>query len=565
MMAKYTISKSATNANRNAAERIGGDVPRGGPPAWAVAALIGFLIGAVYGPSINVPFVFDDRDTVLGNESILKLWPLVGHNGLGPLMAPPEFPTSGRPMVNLSFAINYYFGGYDTVGYHAVNIVMHFLSAMLVWAIANRTLRMPCFGGRFEQSAGWLALAVALLWALHPLQTESVIYVTQRTELMMAVCYLTTLYCSLRYWAAAANAVDDGAALGLGASPIRSGGRIWLVLAFLVCLIGMGSKEVMVSAPLIVLLYERTFVRGTLGNVLRRSWPLYALLFSTWGWLLRLNLGKPHSDSTGFALGVTGPEWWMTQSKVFFFYLKMVLWPWPLLFHYHMPYLKTLAESWMYVLPLLLLGLATAYALWRNRPIGFLGTWAFAVLSPTFVIPIVTEIAAERRMYLPLAPIIAAVVVGSYLLAMAIVDWRRGSQPEADKSRRSLVAIGVPTAILAVVFCVVCSARLGAYGSELNLWLEVLQAQPDNPMAHQAIGFYYAQAGDDDTAIEHYQRAIELNPDAAHVHYLLASLYLKHGKYDDAIYHFQESVRVVPTSVAVARSFGGRVLHGWPE
>ena len=318
----------------------------------------------------------------------------------------------------------------------------------------------------------------------------------------------------------------------------------------------MGSKEVMVSAPLIVLLYERTFVHGALGNALRRSWPLYVLLFSTWILLVALNLSRPHSDSAGFAVGVTGPEWWMTQSKVFFFYLKMVLWPWPLLFHYHMPYLKTLAESWMYVVPLLLLGIATALALWRNRPIGFLGTWVFAILSPTFVIPIVTEIAAERRMYLVLVPIIAAVVVGGYLLAMAIVTWRRGGQAVAADVRQSLVAIGAPTAILAIVFCVVCSARLGAYGSELNLWLEVLQAQPDNPMAHQAIGFYYAQAGDDDTAIEHYKRAVELNADAAHVHYLLASLYLKHGKYDEAIAHFQESVRVLPHTRRCATIWG---------
>ncbi len=78
----------------------------------------------------------------------------------------------------------------------------------------------------------------------------------------------------------------------------------------------------------------------------------------------------------GFSLGVTGPEWWLTQSKVFFFYLKMVAWPWPLLLHYHMPYLKTLAESWMYVVPLLLIGLATlgcVVAKLADRVFGWMG------------------------------------------------------------------------------------------------------------------------------------------------------------------------------------------------
>ncbi len=96
-------------------------------------------------------------------------------------------------------------------------------------------------------------------------------------------------------------------------------------------------------------------------------------------------------------------------------------------------------------------------------------------------------------------------------------------------ARRALVVIGAPTAILTVVFCVVCSARLGTYDSELNLWLEVLQAQPDDRMAHQAIGFYYSQAGDDEKAIEHYRGATQLDPDAAHVRYLLAALYDEAG------------------------------------
>ena len=89
-------------------------------------------------------------------------------------------------------------------------------------------------------------------------------------------------------------------------------------------------------------------------------------------------------------------------------YLKLVVWPWPLLIHYDFAYFKTLSQAWMYVLPVLLLGMATLWLLWRNDPIGYLGTWMFAILSPTLVIPITTEMAAERRMYLPLAAILRA-------------------------------------------------------------------------------------------------------------------------------------------------------------
>src|SRR4051794_31761364 len=468
-MVKRTTSQLAGNANREAAQSSSDrEIVRGGPPGWAVAVILAFLIGAVYGPSINVPFVFDDRDTIMGNDSILKLWPLIGRDEPGPLNPQPEFPTSGRPVINLSFALNYYFGGFSPVGYHAVNIVIHFLSAMLVWAILTRTLRLPYFGERFEQSAGWLALAIAMLWALHPLQTEAVIYVTQRTELMMALCYLATLYCSIRYWAVAPEPLANHDAHRSAANSARAGRGRWLAAAFFACVVGMASKEVMVSAPLMVLLYERTFVSGTLRNALRRSWPLYIALFSTWLLLLSLNISLPHSDATGFALKVSGLEWWMTQSKVFFLYMKLMVWPWPLLFHYHMPYLKTLGESWQYVVPLLIIGLATLLLLWRNRPLGFLGTWMFAILSPTFVIPIVTEIAAERRMYLALLAPIVAFVMGGYFLAGAVGRSRASRQSAAAAQRNALVMIGAPVFILAVIFCVVCSARLGAYGSELN-------------------------------------------------------------------------------------------------
>lgn len=512
---------------------------RGGPPAWSVFLMLGFLIAAVYGPAISVPWVFDDRATIFSNDSILSLWPLVGISKPGPLNPPGELPTSGRPLVNLTFAINYYFGEFNPAGYHAVNITMHFLSSLFIWAIVRRTLWLPYFGGRYDRNGGWLASIVAVLWALHPLQTEAVIYVTQRTELQMALCYLATLYCCMRYWAAQGTPKST----------------LWLSLAVVASLAGMASKEVMVSAPLIALLFDRTFISGSLGSALMRSWRLYLSLAATWLLLLALNASAPHSDATGFALGVSGPMWWLTQSKVFFMYLKLVFWPWPLLFHYSMPYLKTFGESWTYVIPLLLMGLATLWLLWKNRPLGFLGTWFFALLSPTFVIPIVTEIAAERRMYLPLLLPVIIVVLGGYHL----IVWTTRKQeavPTAESDRASLLGIGMPAVLLAFVYCLVSSLRLGAYTSELNLWTEVVTAQPGNSMAHHALGAYYQNLGDDDNAIAEFQEAIRLNPDAAQVHYMLALLLQKHGRNDEAVAHFAEAVRVIPKSPALWNDLG---------
>ncbi len=184
-------------------------LPTGHGPAylarspWLACAILALAVWAVYGRSLDAPLIFDDLLSVEENESIGQLWPLLGDaKHPGPLNPPVESPTSARPLVNLSFALNHYFGGIDPRGYRVVNIMLQVLAACLVWALVRRTLRLPLFAGRFDSTAELLALGVALLWAVHPLVTEAVVYVTQRTELMVGCCYLATLLASLHYWLA---------------------------------------------------------------------------------------------------------------------------------------------------------------------------------------------------------------------------------------------------------------------------------------------------------------------------------------------------------------------------
>ncbi len=230
--------------------------------------LLAGAVCAVYCRALDAPFVFDDSGSVIHNRSIVRLWPLWGDaEHPGPLNPPSDLPTSGRQLVNLSLAINYAVGQLNPVGYHAFNLIVHLLSAALLMGIVRRTLCLDYFAGRFTNAAGPLAFAAALLWAVHPLQTETVIYVTQRTELMVGFFYLATLYACLRYWTAATPAAGDN----------------WLALATLASVAGMACKEVMVTAPVIVLLYQRTFIAGSFRRALRQSWPLYVGLLRQLG------------------------------------------------------------------------------------------------------------------------------------------------------------------------------------------------------------------------------------------------------------------------------------------
>ena len=457
------------------------------------AACLVIAVVLVYYPAASGPFVFDDAGTIVDNPSIRQVWPLVGSpNNPGPLNPPDTSAVHGRPLVSLSFAVNYYFGGLDPFGYRIVNLVVHLLSAMLLWAIVARTLRLEYFQGNFNRIADPLAFAAALVWALHPLNTESVVYVTQRTELMMGAAYLATLYGSICYW----NAKQTSMRVTC------------LTLTTVACLSGMLSKEMMASAPAMVLLYERTFITGSFRRALKQSWPLYLGLILTWLPLLALNLNGPRTPAAGFGLGVAAHHWWLTQAKVLFLYLKLAIWPWPLVIHYEVPYLTTIAQAWPWLLAVALLAVMTLVLFWRRSSTAFVAIWIIAVLSPTLVIPLVNEIAAERRMYLPLAAIVPFLIVGGYALLQRV--WQSAVPLDGQRSiRRGPIAVFSVAAIaLAVTFGCLSSRRLYAYRNELSLWQDAIAHQPHDPMVQFNLGTLLAEAGQVPAATRHLEEAV---------------------------------------------------------
>ena len=500
--------------------------------------VLGAAIWFVYGRAIDAPFIFDDHASVFENGSIKQLWPLLGDEIFrGPLNPKKDLPTSGRPLVNLSLALNYSWGGENPRGYHLFNLFWHWLCALLVWAIVRRTLRLPYFQGRFENTAGPLAWTVAVVWAFHPLQSETVIYVTQRTELMVAVFYLATLYCSLRYWA-----TESGAQR-----------HLWLATATIACFLGMACKEVMVTAPLVVLIFERTFIHKSLVESLRKSWPLYVGLAASWLLLLYLNVDRPRSSSAGFDLSVSPVEWWMTQAKVLVMYLRLAIWPWPLVIQYEMPYLNSLGTSWPWLAIVLLLGAGTLWLLWQRRAAGFVGAWVFLILSPTSIVPIITEIAAERRMYLPLAALVALVIVGGYALLQQFA-----AKPNSAKHASSFVptAAACIALLLAIGFAAIDIHRLADYQSEIALWRSTVVYQPQNYKAHHGLGSLLEDAGDLPQALEEYQLALQIKPDWAESYISLGNSAEDRGDLSGALRFYEKAREVDPKCAAAYVNIG---------
>jgi protein O-mannosyl-transferase len=459
---------------------------------------------AAYHNCFRVPFLLDDLRSIMENQTIRHLWPL-----WGPLSPPSKLTVEGRPVVNLTLAINYALGGVTPWGYHALNLAIHILAGLTLFGIVRRTLLRPALRDRFGAAANRLALAIAVVWTVHPLQTEAVTYVAQRAESLMGLFYLLTIYCFIR-------GVESGRPAG------------WYALSVTACLLGMGTKEVMVSAPLMVLLYDWMFVAGSLSEAWPRRWRLYVGLAATW---VLLGYLVANASSRGGSAGFgTETSWWtyaLTQCRAVVHYLRLSVWPYPLVFDYGTATVKHLGQALPYALVLAALAAGTVIALCRRQAIGFLGVWFFAILAPSSsVVTVVTQTMAEHRMYLSLA---AVVTLG----VMAI---------NALLGRHSSAVF----LALALGFGFLTAQRNEDYRTELSIWSDTVAKRPDNARAHNNLGLALQQAGRTREAVEHYEQALQIKPDYADAHYNLGIVFFREGKLDDAIGHFEHALRISP-------------------
>ena len=465
--------------------RVEATPARGG--AWRVLLIV--AAGALaYANSLQGPFVFDDRGTIVENHTIETLF------DSSVLSAPRETPTAGRPVSNFSFAVNYALGGRDVTGYHVVNVALHLSCAVLFFALARRF--MPSVS---------LAFAAALLWTLHPLNSEAVTYVTQRTEVLMALLLLLTLYASIR-------AHDQHS-------------RGWAAAAVMFCALGMGAKESMAVAPIAVVLIDRVFVFSSWREAFRARAALYAGLAATWIILIGLMLPGPRSLSAGFT--AHGADVWtylLNQCVMIARYLQLAVWPVPLALYYGAPVPYSVADVLVQGLLILSLLLLTGVALWRAPKAGFLGVWFFVTLAPaSSIIPIATEVGAERRMYLPLMAV----------ALLTVLAWSRIVRA-MPAQRRSAVS-GTALAIAASLLFTGTVSRNRDYRSSLRL-AETTVAHWPSPGAHSMLGTELAAAGRLAEAEPHLRRAAPLFPPGR---FYLATVLANTGRRAEAIEEFR--------------------------
>lgn len=547
---KQTHSQRRSAAPEPAKETaFGAGEPRA--PRWLLPVLL-LAVTAAYANSFRGVMLFDDF--------YLETSP-----HLQDIRYFKEHLLSSRLLVDLTCLLNHAVHEFRVFGYHLVNLVIHLFACWTLFALLRRTFESPGARSIPHQRAAVLAFAIALLWGLHPLQTQSVTYISQRAESMMGLFYLLTLY-------------------GVATTAQNPASYRWPTLAVLMCAAGMLCKQVMVTAPLIAMLYDRAFWADSWRTVIIRRWKLHAALAATWLLLLLTGVVRDIFTSAatvngpvtvGFGVSTVSPlQYLWTQTGVLLHYLRLSVWPDQLCLDHVWPVASSFREAAIPGLAMLSL-LVTTIVAWRRSPaLAFSGIWFFGVLLPTSSFIPIQDVIFEHRMYLSLAAVITLVVVAvDGLLFRAFPN--SSSRPGAYRVIATALLISA-----AVALGVRTHLRNRDYHSIEAMWSSVLAMYPDSPRATCNLGGARMRAGLVAEAEQLYRRALELQPRLSEARYNLGHLLLltdrndeaaKHlsavppialeyadaqldlgtiaavsGKLDEAISHFREAVRARP-------------------
>jgi len=423
----------------------------GNAPAFAAAGAICAAIWLAYAGGLVAPFIMDDASSITANRSIRSLWPLwpvlVYEHGEGRTI-------DGRPLLNLSLAVNRAVTGTSPIGFRVVNILIHYGNAILLMALARLLLAQPAVPAAVRGRAGPIAFAAAVLWAVHPLGTGAVTYVVQRAESLGAFMILATVFVAVRGMLAA-----------------DAGSKTWglPVVGILSALAGT-AKETSVAIPFVTLLIDRALLSGSWRGT-RCHWPWHLAAAASWP---SVALMLTALGGRGSSAGLDSASPWLyllTQARAIWLYLARIAWPQGLIFDYGDFLSSGLAESggWLLLTVPVFAGVVYGYA---KFPITFLGPLLFFVLlGPTSsVIPVKTQTIAEHRAYLASACLIVPAVTAAWLIA---------------RERLSLSPrfCGLAAAAVALAVGLSTAARNREFVEPAILWRKALAAEPRNERA----------------------------------------------------------------------------------
>lgn len=470
-----------------------------------LAGLLIVMTLTVYIPAMRGGFVWDDDDYVTENPTLNSF------HGLKQIWLDPKSTPQYYPLVFSSFWLEYKFWGVRPTGYHLVNVLLHALNALLLWCLL-RCLNVP---------GAWLAAAV---FALHPVQVESVAWVTERKNVLSTFFYIGSMFCLFRYFGLAGEKEDKS-------------GLWWYVSALLLFACALLSKTVtctLAAAMLLILWWKRGKLRGRELRVLAPFFVFGLAMGLATAWL-----EQHHVGAVGTEWDLSFVERCLVAGHALWFYVGKLIWPSHLIFNYPRWQINA-GVWWQYLYPAGVL--LVVLALWLSRErvgrgplvgvLFFCGT-LFPALGFFDVYPFRFSYVADHFQYLASIGLITLVVGVIASLTARLPEW----------SQR-----------IAMVWGLIVLALLGmqtwhrgyVYRDMETLWADTLQKNPLSWMAHNNLGILLVEQGKLKDAISHYTEAVRIKPDYAKAYYNLGIVLADQGKLEDAISRYTEALRIKP-------------------
>lgn len=486
--------------------------------------MLSAIVILIYSDTLTTPFIFDDIPNIRENPHIRI--PFLSLKNLA--WAGFQSPLVNRPVANISFALNFFLHGYNPVGFHVVNILIHIASGIFLYFLVQATLRTPVLRARYG-GFGWVPFFTAFIWLVHPLQTQSVTYLVQRMNSLAAMFYVLSMLLYVRS--------------RLSPAPRAK----WLLLGgcVLAGLLAFGTKEITATLPGFIILYEWYFFQG-----LSRQWAqrhvLVLLGFGLFILLIALVYFETgplaHIMNSYSSRDFTLDQRVMTQFRVVLFYISLLIWPQPARLNldhdfglsYSLTNPMTTLVSMTLIIVLILLALLFAK---RQPLISFCILWFFGnLVIESSVIGL--ELVFEHRNYLP--SMLAILLVVALVFRYAKPTWL------------AVIALG----LVGALFAGWTFERNKDWSDEITLYRDCAVKSPGKARTRNNLGAALMRSGLLTQAIEQFETALAIKPDFGDAHYNLGLSLSRQGNLAKGIYHFAETLRLEPDNLKALNNMG---------
>lgn len=470
-----------------------------------MCVVLAMVIVICFHSGVTGTFIFDDLDAIVHNDTIqhTNLWQI--------LKTKQDIPPAARPLTNLSYAIDFRLYGLNPAPYLWHNIVLQIVIAWCLYATLRLMLPLLIKPATILlKSSDWMAMALTMLWAIHPVQTECVLYITQRSEQYAMLGMVLTFYGLLRHHQAGERA------------------KGWLVFSSLSCIMSMFFKQNCTVMPVILVLFDRAVLSGSFKESFTKRWRYFMwTAIGTWIITAYVLIFDPNPACTGTGYGVSRWEYLMTQSQVILHYLRNIFWPTQLCLYHDWPIVRSFGDvvpEFFTVGSLFVLGL---FFLWKWPRIGLAITSIYLMLGPTSsVLPLVTEVAADRRMSLMMVFVIFPIAVLVYRLFARIFN-----SPKIAATI-TITVIMFANLLLMTQQTIWLSV---AYGNPVILWTHTANQSPRPQSAWDQLGHVYETQGNLAPAWQCYADCLAIEPGYNIARLNMAVIEMQLGRLDHAI------------------------------